>query len=135
MVVVGAIDSVFVPAADHGVCLRDKVCSGHCHWSPVGGPDVKSVPEIRTLATENRASCQIIWYIHGVGDCKSKTARAMGTRAVPTGEGIGMDIIRKRRRETLGNILLVVLLVAGAVAYGIDLGNRTEQRLAARAAR
>lgn len=60
----------------------------------------------------------------------------MGTRAVPTRRlAIGMDIIRKRRREALGNILLVVLLVAGAVAYGVDLGNRTEQRLAARAAR
>ncbi len=46
-----------------------------------------------------------------------------------------MDIIRKRRREALGNILLVVLLIAGAVAYGVDLGNRTEQRLAARSAR
>lgn len=65
---------------------------------------------------------------------KRKTARAMGTRAVPTGEGIGMDIIRKRRREAVGNISLVVLLVIGAIAYGVDLGNRTEQRLAARAA-
>lgn len=46
-----------------------------------------------------------------------------------------MNSIRNRRREALGNILLVVLLVAGAVAYGIDLGNRTEQRLAARSAR
>jgi hypothetical protein len=46
-----------------------------------------------------------------------------------------MNSIRNRRREALGNILLVVLLVAGAVAYGVDLGNRTEQRLAARAAR
>jgi len=45
-----------------------------------------------------------------------------------------MDIIRKRRREALGNILLVVLLIAAAVAYGVDLGNRTERRLAARAA-
>jgi len=59
----------------------------------------------------------------------------MGTRAVPTRRlAIGMDIIRKRRREALGNILLVVLLIAAAVAYGVDLGNRTERRLAARAA-
>lgn len=47
-----------------------------------------------------------------------------------------MDIIRKRRRlEIVGNILLCVLLAIAAIAYGVDLGNRTEQRLAARSAR
>lgn len=78
-----------------------------------------------------------IWYNNDVGDCKRKTARAMGTRAVPTRRlAIGMDIIRKRRRlEIVGNILLCVLLAIGAIAYGVDLGNRTEQRLAARSAR
>jgi hypothetical protein len=41
--------------------------------------------------------------------------------------------MRRRRREALGNALLVVLVVVGAIAYGVDLANRTEQRLATRA--
>ena len=46
-----------------------------------------------------------------------------------------MNRKRSRRLEMLGNALLVVLAMAGAVAYGIDLADRTEARLAARAER
>jgi hypothetical protein len=46
-----------------------------------------------------------------------------------------MTRTRSRRLEMLGNALLVVLAMAGAVAYGIDAANRTEARLEARAER
>ena len=40
-----------------------------------------------------------------------------------------------RRREAVGNILLVVLALMAVVAYGVEMGNRTEARLQARAER
>ena len=37
--------------------------------------------------------------------------------------------------ETIGNIALLILAIGAAIMLGIDTGNRTEARLAARAAK
>ena len=40
-----------------------------------------------------------------------------------------------RRREAVGNVLIFVLVLMAVVAYGVDVANRTEARLQARAER
>lgn len=40
-----------------------------------------------------------------------------------------------RRREAVGNVLIIVLALMAVVAYGVDMANRTEARLQARAER
>lgn len=42
---------------------------------------------------------------------------------------------RNKTIETAGNVLLVVLVVGFVLAYAADVANRTEARLAERAAR
>lgn len=64
-----------------------------------------------------------------------QTARAMGTRAVTDKEKIGMISISKRQLENLGNVLLLVLVFVFTLVYAVELGERTEQRLADRASR
>ena len=43
--------------------------------------------------------------------------------------------MKNKRIESIGNALLVVLMATVVVAYAMDLGRRTEDRLAARASR
>lgn len=42
---------------------------------------------------------------------------------------------KTNKLEALGNILIAVLAIALVVAYAVDMANRTESRLAERAAR
>jgi len=43
--------------------------------------------------------------------------------------------MKNKRIEAFGNAMLVVLMATAVVAYAMDLGRRTEDRLAARASR